>query len=664
MKKLALMPLLACVFLVPHALAARAAAPPLTLAGLRSLVGVSHVNISSDGTKVVFIASYGDYKHDRYEKRLMEVSSAGGATAMLTGVLKGLDDPQWSPSGDRIAYLADDDHDVAQVYTVSANGTKPVQVTRAKRDVEQYAWNPAGTLIAYVTADGPADPAAAARHDDLWSVHDDGFLTTYQPRPSHLWIAQSDGSSDRRLTEGSWGVLEAAPPFVGTATDPSWSANGKSIVFTMQSNADDSDSDRTSIAMVDVASGTVTKLDKRTQYEYQPVYAPRANDIAYLYPHGPGPISVLDVFIGNANSNRDATPALNRDVTDVGWLPGNRLLMLVSDGPQTALYAQGPTGRAARLPLGALNPSEFSIAKNGAIAFVASTTAQPSEVYLLPAAGATVRRLTNLNPRFNLFAYGKSEEITWRAADGTRSDGILTYPVGYVAGKKYPLVLRIHGGPEAFTSLAFEPLRQLFAGLGYFVFEPNYRGSDNLGNAHEHAIYKDPGEGPGNDVMAGVAALEKTGMIDTSREAVTGHSYGGYMTTWIIGHWHHWRSAVVGDGMVDWVEEYNLSGTGNLAWTRDSLGGSPWNPRVAPLYRSGSPITYVHQIVTPTLIISGTADEQVPVSESYELYHALHDEGVPVRFIAIPTAKHHPNDPVRTEGYDRVTLDWVERHMR
>jgi dipeptidyl aminopeptidase/acylaminoacyl peptidase len=144
---------------------------------------------------------------------------------------------------------------------------------------------------------------------------------------------------------------------------------------------------------------------------------------------------------------------------------------------------------------------------------------------------------------------------------------------------------------------------------------------------------------------------------------VTGHSYGGYMTAWLISHWHNWRCAVIGDGVTDWVEEYNLSGSGNLAWTRDSLGGSPWDPKIAPLYRTGSPITYVHAIVTPTLIISGTADEQVPVTESYELFHALHDQGVPVRFVAIPTAKHHPSDPVRDEGYNRVTLDWVEKYM-
>ncbi|HTX57045.1 MAG TPA: S9 family peptidase [Candidatus Acidoferrales bacterium] len=660
MKKLAILPISAAFLMTP---CAHAAAPPLTLMSLRSLVGVSQARINSAGTEIVFVASVGDYVHDRYDKRLMLVPAAGGAPRAITPVVKGLSDPQWSPSGDRIAYVADDAKGNAQVYGITASGHARVQITHAKYDVEQYAWNPAGTSIAYVVEDGPRDPAAFARHDDLWSVHDDGFLTPYAPRPSHLWIARSSGGGDRRLTSGSWSVLEAAPPFVGTAIDPSWSADGRSIVFTRQADADDSDSDRTSIAMVDVASGSVTKLDHRSQYEYQPAYAPSGRSIAYLFPHGPGPISVLNVFVANGSANVDVTSALDRDVVGVDWLGPNRLLMLVSDHAQTALYTQSLTGTATRVNLDALNPSDFSVAKDGAIAFVASATDRPAEVYVLPSVNAAPRRLTDLNAKFAAFSYGRSEEFTWTSTSGERSDGILTYPVGYVPGKRYPLVLRIHGGPEAFSSLAFQGFRQIEAGRGYVVFEPNYRGSDNLGNTYEHAIYKDPGDGPGQDVMAGVAQLEARGLVDPKREAVTGHSYGGYMTTWLIGHWHQWRCAVVGDGMIDWVEEYDLSATGNLAWARDSLGGSPWTAQAAAIYREGSPITYAGKIVTPTRIIIGMADETTPVPEAFALYHALHDQGVPVDLIAIPKAHHFPSDPVRAEGYWRVTLDWVQRYL-
>jgi dipeptidyl aminopeptidase/acylaminoacyl peptidase len=651
-------------------------AAPLTLQALRGLVGISDVNISRDGSKVAFVRAIGDYQHDKWNRAVVVVSTKGGVPREVTSVMHTLSSPQWSPSGDRIAFIANDKKETAQLYVVPASGGKPLQLTHTEKDVEQYSWSPDGSQIAYVTEDGPSNPAAAARDDNLWEVHDDGVLTKNDPRPSHIWLVSSNGGNARRLTGGSWSVLEAAPPFVGLPTNPTWSADGRTIAFTMQSDADDSDSDRTSIAKVDVATGRVSKIDARTQYEYQPLFAPRGDALAYLYPHGPGPISVLDVFVAGDGTNVDDTSYLDRDVTQVAWLANDRLIALAANGVRESLYViedgtvrmitHITTMQALTKPLaiGDLNPTEISASADGKIAMIASASNLPAEVYVLDSLDATPRKLTNLNAAVARLDYGKSEEITWTAPDGERSDGVLTYPVGYQPGKKYPLVLRIHGGPEASTVMNFETLRQLFAGRGNLVFQPNYRGSDNLGTAHEHAIYKDPGIGPGDDVMAGVKALEAKGIVDESREAVTGHSYGGYMTTWMIGHYHNWRCAVVGDGMVDWVEEYNLSATGNLAWTRDSLGGSPWLSSNAAVYRDGSPITYVHDIKTPTRIISGTADEQVPVTESYELYHALKDLGVPVSFIAIPGAKHFPDDPVHIEGYNRVTLEWVDLYMK
>ena len=184
-------------------------------------------------------------------------------------------------------------------------------------------------------------------------------------------------------------------------------------------------------------------------------------------------------------------------------------------------------------------------------------------------------RLTNVNSALAAYAYPESIEVQWHAPDGQPNDGILTYPNGYQPGKRYPLVVYTHGGPEAASSGDFDvpeigPLRDLFAARGFLVFEPNYRGSDNLGNAHEHSIYRDPGAGPDSDVISGIKMLEGKGIVDTSRIAAVGHSYGGYMTGWLISHQHFWRCAVVANGALDWTEEYELSAAGNLAWTRDS----------------------------------------------------------------------------------------------
>jgi dipeptidyl aminopeptidase/acylaminoacyl peptidase len=635
------------------------AALTLTLADVRHLVSIDDAQISNDGSRVAYVQRVPDFADDRYDDSLVVVSVRGASRAIASQTSE-IASPRWSPSGDRVAYLAKA-KGTNQLFVVAADGGTPLQLTHATNDVEQLAWSPDGTQLAYVTQDA-ADHTALG--EDLFDVHDDGYLSAAKPLPSHIWLVAASGGSVRRLTHGSWSVLEAAPPFAGTATDPSWSHDGKAIVFTRQADADDSDSDQTTIAAVDVASGAIRKIGSHPTYEYEPVYSPDGDAVAYLSPRGPGPISVLNVFVAGTPVEKDVTSNFDADVVKVAFVPGLKaLLLLAPRGIANGLWLMPFGGPAQRLEVGALSPSSFSVARNGTIAFVASRNDLPAEVYVTSIHASAPTRLTFANRYFERFRYGRSDEIVWKAPDGERSDGVLTYPVGYVAGKTYPLVLRIHGGPEASTGRGFDVLRQLLASRDYLVFQPNYRGSDNLGSAHEHAIFRDPGSGPGDDVMAGIRAIEARGIVDTAHVAVTGHSYGGYMTTWLIGHEHIWKAAVVGDGMVDWRQEYDDSAAGNLAWTRDSLGGTPTDAASAELYRSGSPITYATQITTPTLIISGTADQTVPATESYELYHVLRDRGVPVRFVAIPRAHHFPNDPVHIEGYDRVTLDWIERYL-
>lgn len=638
---------------------------PPELADFRSLVSVSDAQISPDGSNVAYVQTVRNFAKTRNDDSLMLVAASGGSPRLLAVGHYSISSPRWSHDGQMIAYLGKDKKDKDQVFALSLGAGKREQVTSAKDDVEQFAWSPNGKQIAYVTQDQPADPSAEARSGNLFDVHDDGYRTDSEPLSSHIWVTSLGEHDARRLTSGSWSVLEALPPFVGAPSDPSWSPDGRRIVFVKQANADNADSDETTIAAVDVKTGQISKIGSHPTYEYQAIFSPDRDEVAYLAPHGPGPISVLNAFVVTPSAETNDTAALDQDVTQVMFEPKTgALLMMASDQATNALWRK-PLGAAPqRFDPQGLVPTSFSVANDGTIAMIASQPNRPSEVYAMRTPSSPPKRLTFANQPFEQFAYGRSDEITWTAPDGERSDGVLTYPINYVAGKTYPLVLRIHGGPESATTQEFETLRQLLAARGYLVFEPNYRGSDNLGTAHEHAIYRDPGAGPGNDVMSGIAAVERLGIVDASRIAVTGHSYGGFMTCWLIGHEHIWKAAVIGDGMVDWLQEYNLSATGNLAWTRDSLGGTPTDASSSELYRTGSPITYVGQIATPTLIISGTSDEQVPISESYSLYHALHDEGVPVRFVAIPDALHFPTNPAQVEGYYRVTLEWLERYLR
>ncbi len=664
---------LPALLLALTSLAPQAAAAPIHLKNFRALVRIDSPRFSPDGQKIAFLTIRSDFVHDRYDATLRVVDTTGGKARVLVRGMRDLQMPRWSPDGRTLAFIAEVGEQNPQIYTVPAAGGTPEELSDAPNGVEQFAWSPDRDTLAYVTPDdSPLSAKDRRTHHDLFTIHDDDYQINEPPVPSHIWLLSLKSGKARQLTHGATSVLEAPPPFGGGVSAPAWSADGQWIVYTQQANANDSDSDRTAIAAVNVATGAEHLITGQRSYEYTPLSAPKGDTIAYLYPHGPGPVSDMDLFVASPDGGgaRDISAGLDRNlVANFAWLPDGRgLVAMADDHIGGKLYVQPLDGQGHALDLGGLNPLHVAVSSRGALAVVADSATEAPEIYLLSTLNSRPTRLTEFNRGFAAYAYPRSVEVEWRAPDGQPNDGILTYPNGYEPGKRYPLVVFSHGGPEAASTEDFDtgeigPLRDLFAAEGFLVFEPNYRGSDNLGSAHEHAIYRDPGEGPDSDVISGVQMLEKKNIVDTSRIAAVGHSYGGYMTAWLISHHHFWRCAVVADGVTDWTEEYELPGDGNLAWTRDSLGGSPWDKQSADLYRTGSPITYAAEIATPTLILSGTADITVPITESFALYHALSSRHVPVEFIGIPGAHHSPQDPVHREFYYRAINEWVIKYL-
>jgi dipeptidyl aminopeptidase/acylaminoacyl peptidase len=256
---------------------------------------------------------------------------------------------------------------------------------------------------------------------------------------------------------------------------------------------------------------------------------------------------------------------------------------------------------------------------------------------------------------------GRQETVKW-TNDGFAESGVLTYPPEYVAGKKYAMVLYIHGGPTGSSVETFTPSSQILAAQGWLVFEPNYRGSNSDGNAYQAAIIKDAGKGPGRDVMAGVKAVEAKGIVDEKRIAVSGWSYGGYMTSWLIGNYPEaWKAAVAGAPVTDLVDIYTLSDVTQLSL--DTFGPSPFVGDGLKLYVAGSPMTYANKMKTPTLIMCDVGDYRVPISMAYKLYHALKDNGAPVKFIAYPVAGHSPADPIRARDVWRRWTAWLAPYL-
>jgi dipeptidyl aminopeptidase/acylaminoacyl peptidase len=438
-----------------------------------------------------------------------------------------------------------------------------------------------------------------------------------------------------------------------------------------QEKPHDGDNDKTIVQVLDVKTGKLRSLTGRTSLESCPIFSPDGDQVAYWYPRNGDPNLINEIWLAPTTTGGKGTcltTDLDRCLLHSVWFPdGKSLLVGGHDGTTVALWAQPLSGKARRLELGRACPTWFygmdaCVGKSGAIAFTASEPNRPTELYYMASSTSAPRRLTDFNKEVAGRSLGKVRTIKWKVKGGFEADGVVTYPPGFDSNKKYPLVLVIHGGPQSASVERFNALPQLIAAKGHIVFEPNYRGSDHIGNAYMRAIVGDWGKGPGEDVMAGLEALKKLGNIDDKRIAVTGWSYGGYMTTWLIGNYQGWKVALAGAAVTDWSDQYNL-GDGNVQG-RFLFGGSPWTGDYEKLFKEQSPITYARKIKTPTLIMATTGDARVPITQSYRLFHALKDNKVPVKFVAYPVAGHFPGDPVRQKDLFRRWVAWVDEHLK
>ena len=648
---------------------------PFELGDLAKLTGLSDPQFSPDGKTIAVVVSTPDYEEDRFQTGLLLVTAAGGQQRLLAQKRIGLTQPRWSPNGQELAYLekTGTGKDAApQLFVRALAGGEPRQVTHARKGVQHYAWRPDGGAFAYVTADEPANQAGPPEKGyDAFEVGNNDLFLTAAPTSSHIWLVPAVGGDARRLTSGAWSLPVTIPP--GAPSSPlSWSPDGKLLAFVQVPTPHSGNGNQRAVQLLNVADGTTRPLTGRKMLEGYPTFSPDGSQVSYWYPRQGNTMNINETWTTPVagGEGKNLTPNLDRDVFRTIWMPGGKNLLLGGlDGNRTSLWLQPVKGGAARkLALGEVSPTwsfwvEVGVSRQGGIAFIGSSPNQPSELFYMASASTAPKRLTDFNQEVKALQLGKGQTLTWQS-DGLQHDGELTYPANYTPGKTYPLVLVIHGGPTAASIATFSAQAQLFAGRGYFVFEPNYRGSDNLGNAYKAAIYKDAGAGPGRDVMAGLAQLKRGGLIDTNRIGVSGWSYGGYMTVWLLGHYPaQWKAAVAGASVTDWLDQYNL-GDSNIQRSA-ALGESPWLSEAnAQNYRDQSPITAAGKIRTPTLILANTGDPRVPITQSYKLFHALKDNGVTTKFIAWPVAAHNASDPVRQRERNRFWLDWMDTYLK
>jgi dipeptidyl aminopeptidase/acylaminoacyl peptidase len=662
MKTLAI--LLSTLFvLVPVCLGQRR----IEIADFEKVVTVSDPQISPDGKSVVCVVSRPNVEQNVNDRQLVSIDIQTGAQHILTYDRKGVGAPRWSPTGDRLAFLAisgEGKDAKPQIFILPSRG-EAKKITDAPGGVHQYAWKPNGQEIAYVSSDERPKKKDIEKHLNIFEVGNSEYLATSSPLPTHLWLISSEGGTARRLTSGPWSV---AAPF--SAAPISWSPNGKTLSFIGQASSHFGDLDQRTLQVCDVSTGEIRKVTGHDKFESFGIFSPDGAHLAYGYPRDGDPNNVTDFFVTpvSGGEGRNLTRSIDRNFGRVIWMPDSQTLIVGGhDGTKVSLWAQPLKGAAQKLALGDVTPYwnywvDATVGPRGEIAFPGTTPTRPSELYYLKSKDDAPKRLTDFNSQFLSLALAKVEHFEWDGPDGFREDGVVFYPPDFKKDKKYPLVLSIHGGPNSASGIAFNFLSHLLASKDLIVFQPNYRGSDNLGNAYQRAIWNDAGDGPGRDVMAGIEALKKLGFVDESRIGVSGWSYGGYMTVWLTARYQIWKTALAGAPVTNLFDNYSLA-DGNVLG-RYSFEGSPFVGDNLKAYWDQSPITYARQIKTPMLILHNTGDARVPITDSYLLFHALKDNGVPVKFFAYPVSNHFPSDPAHVMDIYRRWAEWMSENLQ
>ncbi|HET6275584.1 MAG TPA: S9 family peptidase [Candidatus Cybelea sp.] len=641
----------------------------LQVGDMAQIVDLEEPAITPNAARVAFVAISQDLAHAAYVNRLYVVETrTGRIAALVTGHDVAV--PRWSPDGARLAYLAESGG-IRQLFVRRSDG-KSEQLTHSAGEVIDAAWSPNGREIAYVAAD-PQKPST------FFYAGDNDYTQTALTPPDHLWIVASSGGKTRRLTSGSWTI---APTDPGGIFSPqvAWTRDGRAIAYTRIENTFSGDSEYSTLWQVDIATRVAHKLTSHSAFELSPAYAPDGAHLAYWYPLNGDFNSETTLRVVGDGPDHQLAASLDRNIAASLWFPdGRHLLICATDRTQNFLWKTALDGTLTQIPLGDLHAvcdpyssSTFDagiagdIARDGSTTFVATTSHSARELYYMPAGATTPRQLTHFNAFLSKITLGVMSELDWTGPDGFAENGVVTRPPDAQAGVKYPIVLLIHGGPGLSSTRDFVyeewPLAQMIASRGYVVLQPNYRGSDNLGNAYMIAIVHNTVIGPSADILAGLAALAQAPDVDPSRTAVSGWSYGGELTSWLIGHDHRWRAAISGAAVNSEFDEYNTSESN--VQDRYPLGTSPFTDDGQRIYRENSPITYYAQITTPTLIWGTTLDPVVPIPQQYALFHALTDNHVPVRFAVFPASTHGPADPRQTAALTRLWLDWLDEHLR
>ncbi|HXB34150.1 MAG TPA: S9 family peptidase [Puia sp.] len=627
------------------------------------LKNITSVRVSPDGSKVLYTVRQAMMTEDRseYVNQIYLANIDGSNTIPLTQGDKNNSSPKWSPDGSQVAFLSNRDGK-NNLYIISLRGGDADKITDVKTGVGNFSWSPDGKMIAFIMTDAPADnDDKKKKAKDDWYYYDDVIL---QNRLYLVWPGETDSAGKKRskqLTMENRNVISF-----------DWSPDSRWIVYSHAKTPMANDAQYADISEINISTKETKTIAGTPAGESDPLFSPDGKYIAYVCSENPvvwPGKTFIDVVPaeGGAVKKLSATP--NDQPALLSWSQdGSHIYVAESNKTLTSIYQLGLDGNEISEWTKGCNDLAGTFSMNETrtfLGFVLQNTSTPGEAYITRVSTFTPVKISNINADIAHNPVPKTELIKWKSVDGKEIEALLTYPLNYTPGKKYPLILNPHGGPAGGYTQSFIATNQnsypiaSLAEKGMFVLRPNPRGSTGYGVAFREANQRDWGGADFKDLMAGVDYVIKLGVADPERLGVMGWSYGGFMTSWIVGHTDRFKAASIGAPVVD-LSFQNLTDDIN-GFLPSYMKADPWADWA--VYDEHSPLRFVQNVKTPVMLQHGEADARVPISNSLMFYHALQRRGVPVRLLALPRQPHGPTEPKMVFKVSQSNLDWFENYL-
>lgn len=632
-----------------------------TVDELIQVKSVGSVRISPDGNYVAYTVRGADFEENAYITHIWLANVSTGETFQLTSGKKSASNPKWSPDSQWLAFTSSRSKDKNQIFVIRPNGGEAIRLTDSESGVSNYEWSPDGSEIAF-TATEPESKYTKGRKD-----HMGGFsVVRKEYRFSHLWTFDIDSSLNdpvkgRQKTDGK--------DF--TVGGFSWSPDGNKIAFHAAENPDRINFHTADLFLLDLEADTSYKIVSDPGPDWNPKWSPDGSQILYYTYSGRelyyGYNRNFAIIPANGGEPKIITSDFDENPGFVAW---NKNGIYFSALQKTAshLFVLDPKSNKIKRvskPDG-LMARAFSFTKNGKqIAFSADSPSSMREVFVTSSNKFSPRKLTNMTAQTAQFILGINEVISWQSKDGATIEGVLTKPHDFNPNKKYPLLCMIHGGPTGIDrpgllsrGTSYYPI-DIWAARGALVLRVNYRGSAGYGEEFRLLNKRNLGVGDAWDVISGVDYLIEKGWVDSDKVASMGWSQGGYISAFLTTSSDRFAAISVGAGISNWATYYY--NTDITPFTVNYLGDDPVDdPEV---YQKTSPMSYIKQAKTPTLIQHGENDRRVPIPNAYELRQGLVDRGVPVEMVVYTGFGHGINKPKSQRAVMWHNLAWFNHYL-